>query len=124
MWKWSRPMAAKRTCFMQSLSPFEAGGGDALDQQALEEHEEAEHRQQRQDRHGEERAPIGFAGRIDEAAQAELHGIGMDVVEIDERSKKIVPGEDEGEDRRGRQGRQRERRSSPSSSPGTIFLDR
>src|SRR5260221_14271840 len=106
-------MAAKRTGFMGSSadfrtgairqrSAFEAGGGDALDEEALEEHEEGKDRQQRQDRHGEKRAPIGFAGRIDEAAQAELHGIGLDVVEIDERAEKIVPGEDEGVDLGGR----------------------
>src|SRR6266849_785583 len=125
MWKWSRPMAAKRTGFMVSLSPFEAGGGDALNQQALEEDEEAEDRQQRQDRHGEQRAPIGFARRIDEAAQAELHGIGVDVVEIDEGPEKIVPGEDEGEDGGGRQGGQRQRQDDPpvdAERPAAIDL--
>src|SRR5215469_10919873 len=105
MWKWLRPMAAKRTLLMMSSvcgrevrSALEAGGGDALDQEPLEEHEEAEHRQERHGRHREERAPIGFARRIDEAPQAQLHGIGAHVVEVDQRSEKIVPREDEGED--------------------------
>src|SRR5579885_3413909 len=119
MWKWLRPMAAKRTLVMDAsvcawkCSALEAGGGDALEQEPLEEHEEAEHRQQRHRRHGEERAEIGLAGGIDEAPEAQLHGIGAHVVQVDQRTEEIVPGEDEGEDGGGRERRQRLRQDDP-----------
>src|SRR5437660_565715 len=127
-------MAAKRTVLMVSSvlidreraprSAFEPGGGDALDQQPLEAYEEREHRQQRHGGHREERPPIRLAGGIDEAAQAQLHGIGAHVVEIDQRTEEVVPGEDEGEDSGGRERRQRERQDdAPIDAKGAATVD-
>src|SRR5215471_1664066 len=86
-------------------SALEARCRDAFDEVALEEQEEGEHRQEGERRHGEERTPIRHAGRVDEAAQPELHRVGADIVEIDERPEEIVPSEDEGEDRSRRERR-------------------
>src|SRR6516225_3663531 len=118
------PITAKRSLLMRPCLPervlkvasdgarasssLETGGRDALDEKALEEQEEGEDRQKRERRHGEERAPIRHAGRVDEGAQTELDRIGADVVQIDEWAEEVVPGKDEGEDRGGGERGQRQ----------------
>src|SRR3954469_19836933 len=103
MWLWLMPMAAKRIGMFSiplSASALHSGGRDALDQQLLEQQEEDEDRQQRQDRHGEQRPPIGLAGGVHEPAQSKLDRVIADVVQVDQRREEVVPGPDEGEDRR------------------------
>ena len=76
------------------------------------------------DRHREQRAPVRLAGRVDEAAQAELHRVVAHVVEIDQRAEEIVPGPDEGEDRGRRQRRQRQRQDDlPVDAPRAAAVD-
>ena len=72
-------MTAKRTALPTDISlallTFETSRGDALDEEALEDDEEQKTGTSASDGHREERAPVGLACRVDEAAQPELHGV-------------------------------------------------
>ena len=104
-------------------SALHAGRRDAFDQQPLEEEEEEEDRHHRQGRHREQAAPVRFARRIDEGAQAELDRVVLHVVQVDQRREEIVPGPDEGEDCGGRQHRRRKRQDDlPVDAPGAAAV--
>src|SRR5215217_7246923 len=83
--------------------------GNAADDETLEDDEEQQDRQDREDRHGEHRPILADPVRADEAAQRQRHGVVLHVIEIDERTQKILPGPDEGKDRGGGHGWQRQR---------------
>src|SRR5687768_17320352 len=97
-----------------SPSPaVEPGGADTLDQVALEEDEHREDRHQRQGGHREDGAPVGDGRRVGEGAQGDRDGVEAGVVEVDQRVQEVAPGEVEGEDGGGHQGRRDQRHDDP-----------
>jgi hypothetical protein len=77
---------------------LETGGGNALDQQALEDEKNDKDRHQRNERHGHQRPPGRLACRGHEEAESLRHGVEVHVGEVDEGEQKVLVGPDEGED--------------------------
>ena len=75
--------------------------------------------QQRDHRHGEHRAERGLAGRVHERPQRQRERELLRREEVDQLGEEVVPGPDEGEDRRGDERRTGERQDHAGRSSGT-----
>src|SRR3954447_3052402 len=95
------------------LSSLSAGGGDAPDQETMAEQERQEEWNQGDDRHREHGTPVAATGGVQERPQRDRDGVRLRRGQIDQRGEEVAPGPDEGEDRRGGQGRDHQRDHHP-----------
>jgi hypothetical protein len=86
-------------CTSAIAQPLNPGGRDALHEEALEGEKDDKDRDERHDGGGHDQAVLG---RVlgDEHAQPDLDGLELGLGQVDQRPEEIVPGRDEGEDRR------------------------
>src|SRR3954452_3625725 len=71
----AKPSVAGMALFFRLDSALEGAGCNTPDDQPLEAEKDDEDRDDRRRRHGEELAEAGFAGRIDEGAERQGHGV-------------------------------------------------
>src|SRR5581483_11845092 len=99
-------------------SAFNSAQDDALDEVFLPDQEDDEDRQQHQGRGRHQQVHVRVVLALKEA-QADRQGEMLRAVEIDQRSQKVVPVADEGEDRDGHEDRFAERQQNvPVDSEG------